>query len=108
MKRFQRGFGLALLVKTENRVENNDEQDGDRIAEAREQTLPGPRRETDDRCDHRRREQRQDKGIGELHQKPDQRALFLALRQSVRAVLGKPFCGFFLAQPFARIEAYML
>jgi hypothetical protein len=98
----ERGLGAPLLVVTEERVQDDDEQDRDGVAEAREEALVGGRREADDDGDDGGREQREDERVRELLEDPYEGALLFALREAVRSVLFEASLGLGLAQAVAR------
>ena len=99
LQRVERGLGAALLVEAEDRVEDDDEQDGDGVAEAREEALLAVGREPDDDRDGRRREQRQDERVGELVEEPRDGALARRLGQAILPVASESRSHFFVRQP---------
>ncbi len=91
LERSERRLGAPLLVEAEDRVEDDDEEDRGRVAEAHEDWLLGVADAVDDR-DDRCHEQRDDDGVRELREELDQQALADGSGQLVQPIPGEALC----------------
>jgi hypothetical protein len=105
LERLERRLGPALLHEAEARVEHDDEQDGERVAEFHEKTLAGVVRETDDHGDDRRRQQREHERVRELPDEAQERALLRRIGEPVRPVLREARRHLVVREPLGRVDA---
>jgi GNAT superfamily N-acetyltransferase len=85
-QRLERVLRLGLLHQAEDRVEHDDEEDGDRVAEAPEEADPGLGREDRQRGgDHRGADQGENGEVGDLRDQAREQRRRLGLGQAVLA-----------------------
>ena len=104
LQRVERGLGAALLVEAEHRVEDDDEQDGDRVAEPGQKSLVPSVREPHEDRDGGRSEEGQDERVGELAHHPQNDALARRLAELVGAVLDESGRRVLAREPLGRVD----